>query len=141
VTIVSEHRPLPLIDDETRPYWEGALRHTLVILRCGGCGFYVHYPKRACPRCGSEHLAATPVSGRGVVHSYTVSHHKAAPGFEDRVPFVVALIELEEQAGLRLIANLPDCPLADVSIGMAVEVCFEDVAPDVSLPQFRRRSP
>jgi uncharacterized OB-fold protein len=73
------------------------------------------------------------------VYSYTTTHHRAAPGFEDRVPFVVALVELEEQRGLRIVSNLLGCRSDEVQIGMPVEVVFEDVAAGVSLPQFRPR--
>jgi uncharacterized OB-fold protein len=133
--------PLPLVDEESRAYWDGARRHELVILRCARCRFYVHYPRARCPRCDSGDLAPSPVSGRGVVHSYTVTHHRGAPGFENAVPFAVALIELDEQPGLRIVANLLGCEPAAVRIGMPVEVVFQDVAPDVTLPQFRVRSP
>jgi hypothetical protein len=133
-------RPLPLADDHTRAYWEGAGRHRLTILRCRGCAFYVHYPKAACPRCGAESLEPTAVSGRGVIHSYTITHHKAPPGFEDRTPFAVALVELEEQPGLRIISNVLGCEPTAIRIGMPVEAAFEDLAPDVTLPQFRIRS-
>lgn len=136
----SERRPLPLVDDESRPYWEGARRHELVVLRCPSCAYYVHYPRGQCPRCGSGQLVPSRVSGRGVVHSYTITHHRAAPGFEDRVPFVVALVELEEQPGLRIISNLSGCGPDEMRIGMPVEVVFEDVTPGVTLPQFRPRS-
>jgi len=135
----TERRPLPLVDDDSRPYWEGARRHELVVLRCSGCGFYVHYPRHECPRCRSENLVPSRVSGRGVVHSYTITHHRGAPGFEERVPFVVTLIELEEQPGLRIVSNLSGCGPEEVRIGMPVEVVFEDVAPGVTLPQFRPR--
>jgi uncharacterized OB-fold protein len=134
-----DRRPLPLVDEDSRAYWEGARRHELVILRCSACGFYVHYPKRVCPRCGTGTVAPSRVSGRGVIHSYTVSHHKAAPGFEERVPFVVALVELEEQVGLRIVANVLGSPPDAVRVGLPVEVVFEDVAPNVTLPQVRIR--
>lgn len=127
------------MDDDSRPYWEGASRHELIVLRCRDCGYYVHYPRGQCLRCGAGRLLPTRVSGRGVVLSYTVTHHRAAPGFEDQVPFVVTLVELEEQPGLRIVSNLPGCRPDRVQIGMPVEVIFEDVAPGVTLPQFRPR--
>ena len=136
---MTSRRPLPLIDEASRPYWEGARRHELVLLRCPGCMYYVHYPREQCPRCGSGKLVPSRVSGRGVVHSFTITHHRAAPGFEDQVPFVVILVELEEQRGLRIISNLSGCRPDEVRIGMPVEVVFEDVGPDLSLPQFRPR--
>jgi uncharacterized protein len=90
-----------------------------------------------CRSCGSVDLGPEEVSGRGVVHSYTVTHFPL-PGFEP--PFAVVLVELEEQEGLRLVSNLADVTPDDVEIGMPVEVTFEDVAEDVTLPLFRRRS-
>lgn len=132
-------RPVPRIDDDSRPYWEGARRHELVILRCQECAHFIHYPRRECPKCGSTRIAPARVSGRGVVHSYTVTHHKGAPGFADATPYVVVLVELEEQEGLRVIANLRGCRPEDARVGMPVEVVFEDVSPEISLPQFQLR--
>jgi uncharacterized OB-fold protein len=133
-------KPIPLPDELSRPYWEGAREHVLRIMHCESCGFFVHYPERVCPRCQSRQVAPAPVSGRGVIHSYTVTHHQGAPGFQDEVPFVVALVELAEQPGLRLIANIRGCSTAEVRIGMAVEVVFEEVLPGVTLPQFRAQA-
>jgi uncharacterized OB-fold protein len=130
-------KPIPLPDETSRPYWEGAREHVLRIMRCKSCGFFVHYPELVCPRCQSQQVVPVPVSGRGVVHAYTVTHHQGAPGFQDEVPFVVALVELEEQPGLRLITNIRGCSAGDVRIGMPVEVVFEEAAPGVTLPQFR----
>ena len=89
-----------------------------------------------CRSCGGADLGPEEVSGRGVVHSYTVTHFPL-PGFEP--PFTVALVELEEQRGLRLVSNVLGVDPDDVEIGMPVEVEFEDVAEDVTLPLFRRR--
>jgi uncharacterized OB-fold protein len=77
------------------------------------------------------------VSGRGIVHSYTVTHFPL-PGYQP--PFAVVLVELEEQHGLRLVSNLVDVPPDEIEIGMAVEVVFEQVSDDVTLPLFRERS-
>ena len=82
-------------------------------------------------------LAGEKVSGRGVVHSFTVTHFPL-PGFEP--PFAVVLVELEEQPGLRIASNLVDVAPSDIEIGLPVEVTFEQVADDVTLPLFRRRA-
>ncbi len=132
-------RPLPQPDRETSFYWEAARRHELAILRCDRCGYYIHYPRAECPRCGASSLHPGRMSGRGTVHSFTVTHYVSAPGFEDAIPFVVALIELAEQPNLRITANLRDCPPLAVRIGMPVEVVFDDVTPEITLPQFRPR--
>jgi uncharacterized OB-fold protein len=130
-------RPLPQPDAETAFFWEATQRGELHILRCNACGTYIHLPRPACRACGGTDLAPARVSGRGVVHSFTVTHFPL-PGFEP--PFAVALIELEEQAGLRMASNVVDVPPDELEIGLPVEVTFEKVADDVTLPLFRRRT-
>ena len=128
-------RPLPQPDADTAFFWEATARRELHILRCKDCGTYIHLPKPACRACGSRNLAPARVSGKGVVHSYTVTH-QPVPGFEP--PFAVVMVELAEQKGLRLVSNLVDVAPDDVRIGMDVEVTFEPYAEDVWLPLFRR---
>lgn len=128
-------RPLPLPDGDTAFFWEGCARKKLLILRCGVCGTYVHPPKPACYACGARSLKPTGVSGRGVVHTFTVTH-KELPGFES--PFAIVLVELEEQKGLRLVSNVVDIDPKNIKIGMPVSVTFGKVG-DTSLPLFRRR--
>ena len=130
-------RPLPLPDPETEFFWEATRKGELHILRCRDCGTWIHLPRPACRSCGSTNLAPDRVSGRGVVHSFTVTHFPL-PGYEP--PFAVVLVELEEQQGLRLASNLVDVGPDEVEIGMPVEVVFEQVADDVTLPLFRRRT-
>ena len=130
-------RPLPQPDPETAFFWEAANRGELHILRCRNCGTYIHLPRPACRTCGSTDLAPERVSGRGTVHSYTVTHFPL-PGYEP--PFAVVLVELEEQPGLRLVSNLVDVRPDEIEIGMPVEVTFEPAADGVMLPLFRRRA-
>jgi uncharacterized OB-fold protein len=130
-------RSLPQPDPETAFFWDAANRRELHILRCRDCGTYIHLPRPACRTCGSTNLAPERVSGRGTVHSFTVTHFPV-PGYEP--PFAVALIELEEQDGLRLVSNVVDVPPDALEIGTPVEVTFEKVADDVTLPLFRRRT-
>ena len=132
-------RPLPQPDRETAFYWEASRNHKLAILRCQRCSRYVHYPRAECPGCHSVDLAPTIVSGQGRIHSYTVTHYVPARGFEDAVPFVVALVELAEQPDLRILVNVCGCGPTAVSIGMPVEVVFDDVTPEITLPQVRPR--
>lgn len=125
-------RALPLPDADTAFFWEGTARGELLILRCDACGRFVHYPRPTCNRCAGSSLTPTAVSGRGTVHSFTVTH-RPVPGFEP--PFVVALIELDEQAGLRMVSNLVGIDPSDVRIGMPVAVTFAPVE-DIVLPLF-----
>ena len=121
-------------------YWEGARLGELRLQRCSSCRLFIHYPRPVCRRCLSRELAPEAVSGRGVVHAHTVMEQAFHPFYADRVPYVVALIELEEQTGLRVLSNVIDCAAGDVTIGMPVEVAFETVGPALTLPVFRPRS-
>jgi uncharacterized OB-fold protein len=129
-------RPLPLPDPETAFFWEATARRKLEILRCQTCKTWVHYPKPSCWNCSSGDLKPEEVSGRGTVYSYTVTHQDV-PGYT--APFAVVIVELEEQAGLRMVSNVVDVPPDDVRIGMPVEVTFQPVAEDVWLPLFKKR--
>ena len=128
-------RVLPAPDETTRFYWEAAARGELEIQRCRACRTFVHPPREACPSCAATDLAPERVSGRGTVHSFTIGRHPAS-GIP--TPFALVLVELAEQKGLRVLANLLDCPLDQVRVGMAVAVTFEDVGGGITLPQFRR---
>jgi uncharacterized OB-fold protein/acyl dehydratase len=127
----------PAIGPDTRFFWEGTRAGELRIQRCGECGALRHPPGPMCPRCHAvarEHVTAT---GRGTVYSYVVHHHPPVPGREP--PFVVGLIELEE--GVRMVGNVIGCPPADVHIGMPVQVTFERIDDDLTLPQWTPHPP
>lgn len=128
-------RPLPLPDADTAFFWDGCARGELLILRCTACKTYVHPPKPACFACGARSLKPARVSGRGRVHTYTVTH-KEVPGFAS--PFAVAIVELEEQNGVRLVTNLVDVDPRDIKIGMPVVVTFGKID-GTALPFFKRR--
>ena len=137
---VSEHavRPLPLSDELTRPFWEAAREHQLVIQRCPSCQAFQHPPRPACESCGGDELAWTPISGRGQVYSFIIDRRLLIPSFDE--PYAVAQInpiETDDDA-VRITANIVECDLDAIEIGMLVEVVFEDVDDRTSLPQFRR---
>jgi uncharacterized protein len=115
-------RLLPKIDDASRAYWTGGAGGQLLIAWCNQCGRFVHPPKRTCPGCDAV-LSFAPVSGDGVVFTYTVSHQQFHPDVP--TPFVIALVELVEQSGIRLVANIVDCDPESVYSGMPVHVLFE----------------
>ncbi|HJQ85610.1 MAG TPA: Zn-ribbon domain-containing OB-fold protein [Candidatus Binatia bacterium] len=131
--------PVPVPSPESRPFWEAARRHELVLQRCGACGRFLFYPRVACPHCLSADLEWRATSGRGTVHTFTIVH-RGQRDFPLGTPYVIAIVELAE--GPRLMTNLvgvaPD--LDHVRIGMPVEVVFQDVRPDVALPRFRPAS-
>lgn len=128
-------KPLPQITPEMKPFWDAARRRQLVVQRCSGCGA-LRFPARdLCSRCLSREADWVPVSGRGTVFSFAVMHQVYHPGFANEVPYAVVVVEIPE--GARILSNLVDCPVGDITIGMPVEVVFEDVSPDVTLPKFR----
>jgi uncharacterized protein len=129
--------PLPIPDPVTRPFWESLKAHAIELQKCGGCGRFVYYPRAVCPACLSDDLAWTPVSGRGVVHAFTIPGRHPNPAFAARLPYVVALVELEE--GPRILSNLVAVdPTPDaVKIGMPVEIVYDDVTEEMTLPRFR----
>jgi len=130
-------RPLPQITPEMAPFWEAARRHELVVQRCAGCGAHRFPARELCSRCLSREAGWERVSGRGQVFSFAIMHQVYHTAFADAVPYAIVVVELDE--GARMLSNLVECPTDAIVIGMPVEVVFEDVAPDVTLPKFRPR--
>lgn len=133
--------PLPVPDPVTRPFWDSLKAHAIQLQKCGGCGRFLYYPRAVCPDCMSDDLAWTSVSGRGVVHAFTIPHRHPNPAFAARAPFVVALVELDE--GVRMLSNLVEIDPSPeaVTVGMPVEIVYEDVTEEITLPRFRPRWP
>jgi uncharacterized OB-fold protein len=130
-------RPLPEPDADSAPFWEACGRHELRVQRCGECGARRHPPRPLCPHCQSSQVEWERLSGRGEVYSWVVAHPPVLPAFQDRVPFAVVLVALAEDSRLRFVGNLLGCEPGDVRIGLPVEVAFEELAADVTLPQWR----
>jgi hypothetical protein len=127
--------PPPLADAITLPFWQAAAEHRLVVQRCTGCGHTRLPPAPICPECRAADSDWKALSGRGEVYTYTVVHRPLAAN--QKLPFVIAVIALEGGGGVRLISNLVEVEPQHVSIGMAVEVVWEDVGPELALPRFR----
>ncbi len=130
--------PPPLADATTLPWWEAAAEHRLVVQRCTSCRRTRHPPAPVCPECRSDESDWQELSGRGEVYSYTVVHRPIAAGQE--LPFVVAVIALEDSGGMRMISNVVDASPDQVEIGMPVELVWEDMSADLAIPRFRPRS-
>ena len=131
---MSGARPLPERTELAAGYWEAAKRHELAVQRCEDCGALRHYPQELCPTCLSPAVEWATLSGRGTIYTFVVSHAAFHPFFEDRLPYVVATIELEE--GVRVLSEL-DEPPEQVRIGAPVEVFFEELDDETTLPRFR----
>lgn len=135
--MVTDRRPRPRPDDTSRFYWDGAAEGRLLLQRCRSCGQMQFPPDVCCVHCQSDQFDHVEVSGRGRIYSYAVVDRPLHAGFVDAVPYVVALVELEEQPGLRLMANIVDTPAGtELACGLPVEVVFEKRG-EVTLPQFR----
>jgi uncharacterized OB-fold protein len=130
-------RPVPVADELTQPFWEAAKHHQLALQHCDGCGYFNHPPRTVCDACQSQQLTFTPVSGHGTIYSYSVMHQQNIAGFEDQTPYLNLLVELDEQPRLFMVANLPGSERDKVQIGKRVEVYFEKVNEDITVPQFR----
>jgi uncharacterized protein len=129
-------RMAPAVSVLTEGYWRAAQERQLAVQRCGTCRRFVHFPEWRCPFCQGQRLEFEPVSGRGRVHTFTIVHRTAAPGFADCVPYVLAWVELAEQPGLRAFGNVDGCPPQEVFIGMPVRVCFEEISGFGLVPNF-----
>jgi acetyl-CoA acetyltransferase/uncharacterized OB-fold protein len=126
--------PLPALEPESEHFWRACRAERLEILRCRSCGWRVHPPRPVCPRCLGRELAWEPVSGRATLVSFTVNHQRWMPTLD--VPYVIGLVELVEQPGLRLTTNVVDVAPDAVRIGMALRVRFRPVSDEIALPVF-----
>lgn len=126
--------PGPRVDQESKGFWEACKRRELYVQRCRSCATLRYYPRAVCPRCLSGETDWIRCGGRGSVYSFTVTHQNQAAGFRERLPYVLAYVELDE--GPRLLTNIVDCSVDAVRIGMPVEVVFEDVD-EIAVPRFR----
>jgi uncharacterized OB-fold protein len=121
--------PLPDIEWEpTRPFWAAAQREELQIPCCDACGRYQWYPRKVCRECEGTASTWTPVSGRATLFSWVVVIHPFLPQFRAKVPFVSALVALEEDPAVRLATEIVDCAPQDLSFDMAVQVVFRPLS-------------
>ncbi len=127
-------RPLPTPDHESAEFWRRVGARALALQRCRACRTFRFYPRALCPECLDDDVEWVAASGRGTVYSYTVCHRAAAPAFAERVPYIIALIDLDE--GVRIMANLVGGTPQDVRVGLPVILDYED-AGGVILYTFR----
>jgi hypothetical protein len=126
--------PLPVPDEDSAPFWEYCRNGELRAQRCTACGRLRYPPRPTCPQCGSIGVEWQPLSGRGKVYTYAVSHQAIHPALEGRVPWTTIIVELDE--GLRMTSNLIEGSPA-IEIGTPVEVVFEAVNDEITLPRFK----
>ena len=131
--------PLPEPTLESQPYWDGLREHRLLLQCCSSCGLTRHYPRPMCSECHSMECTWAEASGRGTVHSWTVTHHPFHPAFKQSLPYILVTVDLEE--GVRLQSQLRGTQEGDLRLGLPVEVVFEALTADVTLPFFRAIDP
>jgi uncharacterized OB-fold protein len=129
--------PVPVAGPLTAFFWEAIAEGRLDILRCDRCGHHVHYPRPICDRCQSTELSPATMSGRGTIYSYTVVVQAFHPYFVDRLPYVLAVVELEEEPGLKVTTTLVDGDEDELRVGLPVELALTDVGYGLTLPYFR----
>ncbi len=126
---------LPTPDFETRPYWDAAREGKLLIRRCRACGVAYFYPRSFCPSCWSEDVEWEEASGRATLYTWSVVHRNDLPPFPDRVPYVAAVVDLDE--GPRMMTNVEGCAFDALQVGMALRVDFRMENEEITVPVFR----
>jgi uncharacterized protein len=127
-------KPIPQPDNVNRDYWAACARGELMVQECPDCGSRQFYPRALCTACGGEPRWLT-TAGRGTIHTFTVIRQYGMPPFRDELPYVVAMVELEE--GPLIMGNVTDCAVDDVRVGMPVEVHFSKIDDEVGIPFWR----
>lgn len=137
MTIAQPQLPLPRPTVMTEPFWRAAHEHRLIIQRCSHCGKLRFYPSAGCDRCASPEFTWVAMSGKGRVYSWIVVRRTVDAAWQSRVPFVSAIIELAELPGLLMPGLLTGISPEDVKADLAVEVWFENMSPEISMPRWR----
>ena len=129
------NKPLPTIVGETKPYWDSCRQGKLLLQKCDRCKEYQFYPRGICADCWSTDIRWVQSSGKGKVWTFTVIYQNGTPGFAEEIPYVLALVELEE--GVKMFTNIVECDPEEVKIGMPVEVTFVRATNQVTIPYFK----
>ena len=130
-------RPVPVPNPWTKPFWEAARRGVLELQRCQACGHFQHPPYATCTKCVSVDLKFEPVGGGGTIYAYTIMYHTGDKRFAPAVPYASIIVELDQAPGALLAGNLLGSPHGEAKVGRRVEVIFERLDDEITLPQFR----
>ena len=125
---------VPSPTPETRPYWDGLRAGRLRLQRCADCGKPRHYPRPMCDACWSMKCDWADASGRGTVHSWTITHYAFHPGFKGDLPYILLTVDLPE--GVRMNAQARGIEASDLRLGLPVRIAFDAVTEDLTLPVF-----
>ncbi len=127
--------PQPLADATTLPWWQAAAEHRLVVQACAACKATRLPPAPICPECRCDESDWLEVPGRGTVYTYTTVHRPIAAS--QALPFVIAVIALDDAGGVRIISNLVGIEPETIEVGLRVEVVWEDMSAELAIPRFR----
>jgi uncharacterized OB-fold protein len=130
------NKPLPGMEGLTKEFYDFCKLEDLHFQCCTACNTFRHVPREVCASCNSFDWKWVRSSGVGTVYTWTVVERALHPAFVDDTPLAPVVVEMEE--GVRLLANMLDCPPAELQIGMPVTIAYEAVTDDVTLPRFRR---
>jgi uncharacterized OB-fold protein len=128
--------PLPELDGLHKEFYDHCKSEALSFQRCSDCNAWRHVPREMCAECGSWNWAWARSSGRGKVFTWTVVERPLHPAFVEKCPYAPVVVEMEE--GVRLLTDIVDCEPGDLAIDMPVEVVYDAVTNDVTLPRFRK---
>jgi len=134
--MTSAQFPLPVPNLDNQEFFDRCREHQLVLRRCRDCSLFSHPPRPNCPGCASDNLEWVKSPGRGTVYTFTITRQPVSRAFEGRLPWAVVDVELDE--GVHLISNLVGCDLEEIEIGMQVDVVFEEVNSEITLPKFKK---
>jgi uncharacterized protein len=134
MTITKYLKPLPVIDDKSKPFWAAAKNHLIKLPQCKKCNYIRVQFENFCPFCGFELFEWRTLSGNGTIWSHCIFHRSYFPEFQDDLPYIVIMVKLDE--GPKLISNLVNQGQAKLKIGLRVKVFFEDVTDDITLIKF-----
>jgi uncharacterized OB-fold protein len=134
-TMIKYRKPLPEIQRWSKPFWEGTKQKKLLIQQCKDCNSNIFYPRKFCPECWSSNTSWVEASGKGKVFTFSVTMTGVEDRFVNDLPFILALVDLEE--GVRMMTTIVECQPEEVKIGMDVEVIFEDITDEFTLPKWR----
>jgi len=129
---------LPSPDVETKPFWDACREGKFLLRHCDVCGRDHYYPRPFCPSCWSDTVSWREASGRGTLYTYSVVHVNDLPPFNERVPYVAAVVELDE--GPKVMTTIEGVPLDELRVDMPVVVAFKAISDDVTIPVFRPAS-
>lgn len=137
-TKVKYAKPIPLKTIDNAPYWDAADKHELTLQKCNSCQSYAHPPGPSCSNCGSQDVIWENQGSniQGKVYSYIVSYRPFLPGFQNDIPLVIAVVELDHLPEVKIIGNILNCSAEKVEIGTPVKMIWEDVTDERAIPQW-----